>query len=183
MEKGKGVRMNGRDEFGGFRPSHDTSTETRTLSDMGITYDQSSKWQRLAAVPEGEFEAAVEARGIKPTTQAFADGTLIPFTGRGLLIAHQAIDALQHDATLDVAELAPDSNRPDNAVREALRRAGVAADRVDHRLGAAIASLAIRRGQIIATSSAIERVFCVSFRSSTPCARDTGLAIKPGAQP
>jgi hypothetical protein len=106
---------------------------------------------------------------------AFADGKLIPFTGRGLVIAHQAIDALQHDATLDVASLAPDSNRPDSVVREALRRAGVAADRVDHRLGAAIAALAIRRGQIIATSSAIKCVIRVANPDVDQRARDTAF--------
>jgi hypothetical protein len=122
----------------------------------------------------------LEARALRPVEftinesgVAYADDKLIPFTGRGLVIAHQAISALQQHATLDVASLAPDSNRPDSVVREALRRAGVAAERVDRRLGAAIAALAIRRGQIIATSSAIDRVLCVSFRSSTPCARDT----------
>jgi hypothetical protein len=150
---------------------------------------------RIASLDDGAFNQAMDR--IRPDmTQsdvrellvsqkllAFADDKLIPFTGRGLVIAHQAISALQQNATQDVASLAPESQRPDSVVREVLRRAGAAADRVDHRLGAAIAALAIRRGQIIATSSAIERVFCVSFRSSTPCARDTGLAIKPGAQP
>lgn len=123
----------------------------------------------------------LELRALRPVDfyisekgEAFADGKLIPFAGRGLVIAHQAIDALQHDATLDVAELALDSPRPDSVVREALRRAGAAADRVDHRLGAAIAALAIRRGQIVATSSAIDRVICVADRSATPCARETG---------
>lgn len=128
---------------------------------------------RIASLDDGAFHQAMER--IRPDmTQAYADGKLIPFTGRGLVIAHQAIDALRRDATLDVASFAPESARPDNQVREALRRAGVAADRVDHRLGAAIAALAIRRGQIIATSSAIERVNCVADRSPSPCVRETG---------
>lgn len=123
----------------------------------------------------------LELRAMRPVEfyisekgEAFADGKLIPFAGRGLVIAHQAIFALQQNATLDVAELAPESARPDNQVREALRRAGAAADRVDHRLGAAIAALAMRKGKIIATSSAIDRVICVAFNSTTSCARDTG---------
>ena len=63
------------DKAKGGRPienrSHDSTgfvAETKTLSDLGITKDQSSKWQRLAAVPEAEFEAAVSQPGIKPST-------------------------------------------------------------------------------------------------------------------
>lgn len=46
--------------------SHDT-TSARTLSDLGISKDQSSRWQQLATVPEDEFEAALAAID-KPTT-------------------------------------------------------------------------------------------------------------------
>ena len=63
------------DKAKGGRPienrSHDSTgfvAETKTLSDLGITKDQSSKWQRLAAIPEKEFEDAVSQPGIKPTT-------------------------------------------------------------------------------------------------------------------
>ena len=63
------------DKAKGGRPienrSHDSTgfvAETKTLSDLGITKDQSSKWQKLAAVPEAEFEAAVSQPGIKPST-------------------------------------------------------------------------------------------------------------------
>ena len=68
MDKAKGVRLLGRDQSGDFRRSRATTTETRTLDQMGITKDQSSKWQRLAAVPEAEFEAAVSQPGAKPST-------------------------------------------------------------------------------------------------------------------
>lgn len=38
--------------------SHDTTGPT-TLAELGISKDQSSKWQQLAAVPEAEFEAVL----------------------------------------------------------------------------------------------------------------------------
>ncbi len=47
--------------------SYDTTTG-KTLSEMGITKDQSSKWQKLAEVPEKEFESAVSIPGAKPST-------------------------------------------------------------------------------------------------------------------
>lgn len=65
MDKAKGTLKRG----DVLPQSRDTTTGApRTLSDLGITKDQSSKWQRLAAVPEREFEAAVSQPGIKPTT-------------------------------------------------------------------------------------------------------------------
>lgn len=48
--------------------SNRTTEQPKTLAQMGITKDQSSKFQRLAAVPEAEFEAAVEMPGLKPST-------------------------------------------------------------------------------------------------------------------
>lgn len=43
-----------------------SSTDTR-ISDLGVSYDQSSKWQQLAAVPEEDFEAALSGPD-KPST-------------------------------------------------------------------------------------------------------------------
>lgn len=40
-----------------------------SLKDLGITPDQSSKWQALANVPAEEFEKAVKGNGPKPTTE------------------------------------------------------------------------------------------------------------------
>ena len=69
MEKAKGVQgqLQGRDSSGGrvTRPPED---QPKTLSEMGVTKDQSSKWQKLAEVPEAEFEKAINTQGAKPST-------------------------------------------------------------------------------------------------------------------
>lgn len=39
--------------------SHDTTSQPPTLADMGITKDQSSRWQSLASMSEEHFETAV----------------------------------------------------------------------------------------------------------------------------
>lgn len=48
------------------RPNKTSSDPT--LSDLGISRDQSSKWQKLAEIPKEEFEAML-ARPEKPTTE------------------------------------------------------------------------------------------------------------------
>jgi hypothetical protein len=68
MNKAPGARGNPGGQGAAIVRSHDTTAQTRTLSDLGITKDQSSKWQRLAAVPEAEFEAAISQPGSKPST-------------------------------------------------------------------------------------------------------------------
>ena len=49
------------DKAKGGRPSKENpSTETRgLLKDLGITYDQSSQWQRLGAMPQKDFDYAI----------------------------------------------------------------------------------------------------------------------------
>jgi len=64
IEKAKGAAQEGIGRRGGT-----PSDGARTLSDRGISYDQSSRWQKLAAVPEDEFEATFAKPG-KPSTTA-----------------------------------------------------------------------------------------------------------------
>ena len=62
MEKAKGSPGN---QHTGPVARDDQSNPT--LSDLGITKDQSSDWQKLGEVPEDEFEAALAGED-KPTT-------------------------------------------------------------------------------------------------------------------
>jgi len=40
--------------------SSSVSNDKPTLSDLGVTHNQSSNWQRIAKLPEPEFEAIIE---------------------------------------------------------------------------------------------------------------------------
>ena len=44
------------EENPGDHRSHGATDDLRTLSDLGVSKSQSSKWQQLAAVTEAEFE-------------------------------------------------------------------------------------------------------------------------------
>lgn len=44
---------------GAATPSNDTRASTPTLREMGLTYDESSRYQQLAAMPADHFETAV----------------------------------------------------------------------------------------------------------------------------
>lgn len=49
-----------------------SATANKTLAEMGVTKDQSSQWQKLAQVPDDEFEQAVSTSltgGTKPTAK------------------------------------------------------------------------------------------------------------------
>jgi hypothetical protein len=43
-------------------------SDAATLSELGITRDQSSQWQKLADIPDEEFEAALRQPGRKLST-------------------------------------------------------------------------------------------------------------------
>ena len=58
MEKAKGSDYGGRTAIDGRRER--PSNPPRTLCDLGISKDQSSRYQRLAAMPEEHFETAIE---------------------------------------------------------------------------------------------------------------------------
>jgi len=53
----RGERDNGK---GNRNPALKSQTATPKLADMGITRSQSSRWQHLASLSEGEFESKVE---------------------------------------------------------------------------------------------------------------------------
>lgn len=61
MDKNTGVRLSGsiagHERGSASRMSHDETTET--LAEIGISRNQSSRWQALAAMPEEHFETAV----------------------------------------------------------------------------------------------------------------------------
>ncbi len=65
MEKAK----RGPDKNGSGQRSRRATSDAKTLSEMAISKDQSSRWQALAGVPEEDFEAALGG-GEKPTTNS-----------------------------------------------------------------------------------------------------------------
>ena len=71
-----GQRHNGR---GNNQPKLESpcTTSTPQLSDLGITRDQSSKWQQLANVPTEEFERAVNSDGPKPSTDGIINAHIL----------------------------------------------------------------------------------------------------------
>jgi hypothetical protein len=65
---------------GGGRPNKKPSSGTRvsTVADLGLTYDESSKWQKLAQVPEEEFQAKLKDPNEMPSTEAFLPRPKMP---------------------------------------------------------------------------------------------------------
>ncbi len=72
MEKAKGGAQPGVGRAGKNALANDEGIDkSPTLADMNISYDQSSKWQQLAKVPEEEFERIVAMPGAKPSANTF----------------------------------------------------------------------------------------------------------------
>jgi hypothetical protein len=97
-ERRCGELLAGRDMAKAGRPPENPSTDTRdfrgtqTLADLNISYDQSSQWQKLAAVPQPQFEAMLDDPAWKPSTA-------------GIIERHEATlrppppkDQVEHDA-------------------------------------------------------------------------------------
>lgn len=75
MPKNKGTRGTGDANVGkstGARDARGPVDSTPTLSALGITYDESSRWQKLAAMPEKQFEEKVT--GVKSAMRAKTEG-------------------------------------------------------------------------------------------------------------
>jgi hypothetical protein len=69
QEMAKGARGNPGGRGAAIVPSDDT----RTLADLNISYDQSSQWQKLAAVPKPEFEADLADPDWRPSTSGIIE--------------------------------------------------------------------------------------------------------------
>jgi hypothetical protein len=81
MEKAKGTRG----QLIGPSSVQAPTDQRQTLADLGISHTQSSRWQKLAAIPDGEFEDAL-AEPARPTTAGLiADETpMTPVDDRAL---------------------------------------------------------------------------------------------------
>jgi len=65
MEKAKGTAGQGRPALGSAPKEAPKTPTTPTLNDLGISHKESSNWQKLAAVPEEQFEAALSCLGLR----------------------------------------------------------------------------------------------------------------------
>lgn len=70
-ERKAGQLLTTMDRAGRGKPAK--TSDATTLNDLGISRDQSSRWQQLANVPEEEFEVALAAPE-KPSTNGIIQG-------------------------------------------------------------------------------------------------------------
>jgi len=63
------MKQNGTRHGRGGNQKSKSGSATLKLPDIGISKDQSSQWQKLAEIPEQEFENEISKPGPKPTTE------------------------------------------------------------------------------------------------------------------
>jgi len=124
----------------GRKRSHDA---TVSLSDLGISKSQSSRWQKLAAIPESDFVAhvgRVRERGERLTTSGTITATSCAEHARAVALSQWNTPDDLARRMVELAELAPNACvlEPSagtgaivRAVREALRYAHVTAYELD----------------------------------------------------
>jgi hypothetical protein len=92
MEKAKGQLRQGSNS-----PRSSPSTTGKTLADLGVSKDQSSKWQKLAKLPAEEFERQL-AEGKRSATAMLVDDADVPPTGEITREAYALYGHLTHIA-------------------------------------------------------------------------------------
>lgn len=73
----KEMKVNGKRQGQGgnkIAKSDEAILVPRTLSDLGISPDQSSQWQKLAEIPEPQFEEAIKQSWSVPNTESIVNG-------------------------------------------------------------------------------------------------------------
>lgn len=98
----------------------ETPIPPKQLKDMGITPDQSSQWQRLAEVPQADFEKAIKnSGGVRPTTEGIINADTLrkdpmPQIDSNALWLWGRLKDFERNGTLDrdVSELVSGMTKP-----------------------------------------------------------------------